>query len=96
VEPLADFFADLDAELKNARAGSSKASFIRQFVTNLSTFLGESRMCLGAVADLATEKFPSVGRGYFTAVARKSWTVEIDDNGVEWIRTDRPKGRWRK
>ena len=96
VESLRDFLKELDAELQQNGIRSTKASRIRQFVSNLSGFLNERRMCLDAVADLAMNKLPNIGRGYFTTIVRKSWAVEKDENGVEWVRIDRPKGRWHK
>lgn len=96
VETLVEFLSELEGELALSRQTVTKAERIRRFVLNLSGFLGERRLSLDAVLDLASERVPDLGRGYFTNIVRKSWAVENDEHGVEWIRVDRPKGRWHK
>lgn len=96
VESLQNLYNELQAEVIARQRTGTKADKIRIFVHNLSDYIGDRRLCLDAVYTIAASKIEKLGKGYFTDVVRKAWTTETDENGVEWIRTDRPKGRWHK
>ncbi|MFA5133171.1 MAG: hypothetical protein WC444_07635 [Candidatus Paceibacterota bacterium] len=96
MEPLQDLYDEFKKEMLQCQRTGTKADKIRHTVSNLSDYLGDRRLCLDAVFDIVQQRVDGLCKGYFTSVVRNTWTTEKDDNGVEWIRTDRPKGRWHK
>lgn len=96
MEPLSALIAELDADLAARQQQMPKAERVRHMIWNMSKFIGMDRLCKEAVYDFVCEKVPDLGKGYFTNIVRKTWNVEIDEYGVEWIRVDRPKGRWHR
>jgi hypothetical protein len=96
VEPLQELYLELKSEVMLRQRTGTKAERIRLFISNLSDYLGDRRLCLDATYNLAQIRIEGLARGYFTNIVRKTWTTDTDSNGVEWIKTDHPKGRWHK
>jgi hypothetical protein len=92
VEDLGEFYQELLATYTSKR--STKADKVRDFITNLSAYMSESRLCLDIVYVMITDRVLDINRGYFTRIVHLTWNTEMVD-GVEWIRVDQPKGRWK-
>lgn len=95
MENLTALYEELLADYTAKKETGTKADSIRSFVTNLSEYMDDKRLCLDVVFTLACPRVQDLDKGYFTKVVRNTWTTEIDEKSVEWIIVDKPKGRWR-
>lgn len=96
MEPLKELYEELRSEVMSRQRTGTKAERIRLFISNLSGYMGDRRLCLDATYYLACTRIQDLTKGYFTSIVRQSWSTEVDDSGVEWIKVDHPKGRWHK
>ncbi len=93
MEDLRVLYEEFTKDALSKRNTGSKAEKIRSFVSNLSEYLGDDRLCLDAVFRLTCSRIldKPVTKSYFKQVIEKSWTIETDDDKAEWIRMDLPR-----
>jgi hypothetical protein len=94
MDALSDLYADLLSVELQKKAKSTIASRIRQFVQNLSDQVGDKRVSLDVAVQLANQRHidsKQIERSYFKKVVEKNWNLEIDEQGLVWIRLDRKR-----
>jgi hypothetical protein len=96
VEDIRALYAEFEAEEFRKKSIQTLAERIRLFVVNASDYIGNKRLLLDAMYELAnkkikTEKCRPIDKSYFKQIIKSTWNLEVDEKGYVWIRVDQVK-----